>query len=443
MYQFLLVGSNSDWLNIASFDQSTLSNDDTTQSLASNSYQHPSCLPVDDLGPPVASTSSSEWASDDSDSHRHSKKKRKKKKKKKERHKSKRKHREKEKHSTKISEAKLSKPDTIWLDEVCLDPPDAYRFDKRSDKANLDFDSLYRLDVASYKQRDKWVCLGSARKNVIFLNERRSRKRAREIREQERLFRYFRPQDMNTDEIEEESNRFVHGIECEDFLPICSRRHMKTNSDDEGSDVESPSFASDSFRAKSRRLRDYLQSNPHNVEVWIEFAELQNEVVFDDQDDISRDSKVNQRAINEKKESIIEKAMVKNHGSVELLRYYMKLLLDLKSREEVVEKWKDVLFRFPHRSALWADYLISLQSDVTNMTVSSVVDQYERCFTMLAGILEGSVRSHTPEDNALMGLVRTLVQYVLFLWQAGMFLVSSVIYTCNRCISFNRSCNWV
>ena len=44
---------------------------------------------------------------------------------------------------------------------------------------------------------------------------------------------------------------------------------------------------------------------------------------------------------------------------------------------------------------------------------------YAKCFAMLIGIHEGTIRSHSAEKNSLDKLVHIFIKYNLFLWQAG------------------------
>ena len=344
----------------------------------------------------------------------------------------KRKKKQKKEHKKKKQKKKsrilydTSKPDTIWLDDANLKLYDAFREDRREDRDNVQFDTLYRLDVANYKRKNGIVCLGMRCNQHIEWNDGRDKKK--KPRNRPLNSRYFNTKmspngdDWNVvdldikqlsksmDEIEHlndsKSNNFPHG-------------DKKMEGDIEESNT-------DNFSQKTEFFNEHLRKNPHDVTHWIEFARLQDESFANlDENLISSTFELEkypagkQRAVTEKKINILEKALSMNRDSVELILEYMEYCREILDPVEVNKKWTKFTFNNPQKGQLWLNFLIYVQSDFPHFSVSKVLESYGKCFKMMSDISEGAIKTPKPDSNHLEIMLAIFVQYCLFLYLSG------------------------
>lgn len=351
-----------------------------------------------------------EEESSESDDHRKKRKKRKKKESKKPKKK-----KSKERQKAKVLFDK-SKPDTIWLDKTSLNIKDAYREDRREERENLQFETLYRLDVANYQRKADIACLGLNRKQYFEWNDDRSQKRKAKKKEKDR--RYFSK--LKTED-EHDWNTFnvdIHGLpeSMEKSEHLASE---KSNEKDDESNVEYFSKMTEFYNEK-------LREAPNDVMKWIEFARLQDESFKNaEQGLISRtfDPILNpagkHKAVTEKKISILEKALSINRDSLELILEYMEYCREILDPAEVHKKWNEFIFKNLNKGLLWQRYIMYMQSDLSSFSVSNIIARYGKCFKTMSDIAEGAIKTHTAAHNHHDNMLAIFAQYCLFLHQSG------------------------
>lgn len=303
-----------------------------------------------------------------------------------------------------------TKPKTIWLHETNLDHTNAFRKDTVPDLYNLEYGCLYRNDIAEFRVLLDCPCLGLNKKQKVSLypNKKKSKKR----KSISSSLRYFMDRHDGNDIPDVESNEFIHMVESDDFLPVVSNKTKRPDkiSTEIGKEIEI------SCLKKNRYFSQKLVENPADIGTWLEYVAYQDEMVFsEDCETMARSMK----SIIEKKVSILEKGLIKNPMSIELILKYMHFINQVLPYDKVKAKWKEILYGIPNRSILWRHYILFLKSDVLNMTVSSVLVAYKSAFRVLIGIHNGTVLSHPAEFNAEEELFVCFLQMVLFLWQAG------------------------
>lgn len=350
------------------------------------------------------------------------KKKKKKKKKKKMKKKLKREQEENEK------EPLEKKPDTLWLEETNLNAEDAYRKDGRPDMHNFQYGSLYKMDIANFVKPVKLTVLGLSKHQEVCLYSKKKKKKNKQEMSQ---VRYFLQRGTMLDNDESgDTDDFIHTLESEAFIPIKKNRDVVTSAADTNDEIKTTSediFRDNYHLQQNRIFSQKLLDNPQDVKTWIEFVDAQNELFPWSHDNNEEDNLLKRKenwlsskALCEKKVSILEKALMKNPASVDLVLRHMRLVKDLWSPKDVKEKWKKLLFQFPNRSVLWLEYLTFVQTDLIGMTVTKVLEAYRKCFMMLLSIHRGIRISHKPEVNSVDGLLMVLVHLLLFLWQSGL-----------------------
>ena len=353
-----------------------------------------------------------------SESDEYQRKNERKKKKKKEKKKLKRR-KLKEKQKLKVLFDK-SKPDTIWLDGTDLKIKDAFREDRREDRDNIQFDTLYRLDVASYKRKRDIVCLGMKQSQQFKWNDEKGKKRKPKSTSTDD--RYFNSVSSHNKQDCDDPNLDIKELlksldECE-YL-----NEFKNNVTVDKNDDKS---RTDHFSQKTEFYNQHLRENPNDVSKWIEFARLQDES-FSNLDNSLISSTFDSekypvgkhRAITEKKITILEKALAINKDSLPLILEYMEFCREILDPTEVQKKWHQFTFHNPNRGLLWQSYLLYVQSDLSNFFVSNVTASYGKCFKTMSAIAEGTVKTHKPDSNHLEYMLGIFVQYCLFLHQSG------------------------
>ena len=355
--------------------------------------------------------SDSSWISEEEGESQWTKKEKKRKKKRKKKHKKK----EKDKYSHK--KKKFDKPKTIWLENTTLDINEAYRKDRQSDVDNLEFQGLYKMDVAIFQSCNICLGLNGYQKQKYFKEGKRKKKR-----NNVGCLRYFahhekvhRENDAMSDQEE-----FQNDIETANYIPIkssCNRSSLEIMALSESENGTSKVCGNKYYTDLNKMYSTKLLDNPCDIETWIKFVNHQDEhSIFTLGSIKDRELK---KTITEKKLSILDKAINKNPTSVELMIMQMNLVNEYWSPENVSDKWKKLLFQFPNKTNLWMTYLLQLQTDLLQMKVSNVLESYRKCFQMLIGVIEGNVKSHQKEESATDKLFLLFLQLVIFLWKAG------------------------
>eukprot|EP00111_Clytia_hemisphaerica_P007753 TCONS_00022514-protein len=316
---------------------------------------------------------------------------------------------------TKPAEAKIPKPNTIWLEDTKLNIEDAYRKDRRPDKENLEYGSLYKKDIAWFYP-SKSQCLGIATDSNSSRRKKKTKKdKNTSLNSKGRYFSKLKggvmdkKEDVELNEKVSEDTEFINEVESSVFIPIRGKLD--------------PDYASRSSKnetlERQKEFSQQLLEDPSCVKTWIEFIDAQDELSPWLHDLKDQETWLSSRSLIDKKISITEKALLKNPASTELILKYMHLVKQVWTHEQMKERWKKFVFQFPNRSILWMEYLQHLQTELVRMTVSQVIDVYRKAFRMLLGIHNGDIKSHKREKNSIDGITMLLNQMIIFIWQAG------------------------
>ena len=320
-----------------------------------------------------------------------------------------------------------SKPDTIWLDNTTLKVYDAFREDRREDRDNVQFDTLYRLDVANYKRKSSIICLGMKRnQHFEWMNESIKKKKPKSKSVNSRYFNTkMAPNEDDWNAVELDSEQLSKSMEGIEHFNDSKSNNLPLGDKKVEGDVEESN--ADHFSQRTEFFNEHLRKNPHDVIQWIEFARLQDES-FANLDDnlisstfeLEKYPAGKQRAVTEKKISILEKALSMNRDSLELVLEYMEYCREILDPAEVSKKWTKFTFNNPQKGQLWQSFLIYVQSDFPHFSVSKVNESYSKCFKMMSDISEGAIKTHKPDSNHMENMLGIFVQYCLFLYLSGM-----------------------
>ncbi|XP_031560255.1 nuclear exosome regulator NRDE2-like [Actinia tenebrosa] len=329
-------------------------------------------------------------------------------------------------------EETISKPDTIWLEDSGLSTEEAFRIHRKPDMENLMYGSLYRLDVALFKIRKNTHCLGLGKRYIANGDKKRNKKKTLDSR-------YCRSTDVFSEIPEfikpcrKSTKFFVGNIENYSYLPIdlLSKREEENESEIKGKererDIESAGGFEDGLMTqKTAELNKVLRENPHDVKRWIELVKFQTEAI--NNEDIARAGytvsgnerkKKNSKVIREKQISILEKALVVNPTSIELVMYHLELCSDVWEDIQLMERWRKVVFAYPNKTVLWRKYLSFVQSRFSTFTFRKAQRVYDKCFSTLLPIKEETFVSHQAEEGIEEDMLDLFVQHCKFMKQSG------------------------
>jgi hypothetical protein len=135
------------------------------------------------------------------------------------------------------------------------------------------------------------------------------------------------------------------------------------------------------FQDKNIQANRLVQSNPHNVQNWIDFINLQ--------DSLSLYSKENQQRIIDKKHSILEKALDFNPDSDVLLTIYMDLHEYLLDDVEYTRKWNQILANHPSSFVLWKSFIDYRMCNVATYSLNSIIELYQESLESISNLTLG------------------------------------------------------
>lgn len=134
-----------------------------------------------------------------------------------------------------------------------------------------------------------------------------------------------------------------------------------------------------------------IRENPKDITAWLDFIEFQDKLAAEDN--------LPESSIQEKKVSIIKKALEANPGCIQLKMKYLDLCKDSLSFDDVTKEMEQFIFLNPTNMSLWKQYLLYNQSCVSKFSVSNVSKAYYKCFRKLSGYLNGQLHTHTPNPH--------------------------------------------
>ena len=334
-------------------------------------------------------------------------------------------------HRQKSTGTKRKKDEDISKSKVFVKSADdlagsSFRLDSKADSENLHYDGLYSGDVATYRRRFEVVGLG--RQQWVELNDGRSK--VKEKAKKEKQLRYFRKSVVG------EKEGVVSLVATRRSSDCCGQEFLRLQVKQSAESAEMPTVESYTSQLTSEYNKSLLD-DPHNVQLWLEFIALQDQLGGWRKAEDEKVGKV-KRAVMERKVAIFERALEHNSSSVELLTGYMELVREFWETAKIVRKWKDIVFHQPNRSGLWLSYIHFCQTSFSSFSVSSQLALFRKCVTTLVSILSGSLQSHRPEPQAQDKLLYIIFLYSQFLHHSGHSEKAVACY--QALIEFNLCC---
>lgn len=324
---------------------------------------------------------------------------------------------------------------------------DLFYLDPKPDRNNLCFDTLDYKDAAFYKPLGR-KCLGGADlSDRIFWRDKTKGKAKIKQSRKGRYFSHFASVASNdktitmsevlkkNDDSTKRVSGFVDKMEDEsEVLPdpfILIEEKSKSNSSGSsevdplglydastrqylgisGESVNGGQLSSSTMETYVRNpitervayFNKCLSENPQDIAKWIEFVNFQDELVksnvFNPLSVKHGNLKNESLLLTQRKLSILEKALEKNPGCLELQLEQVEICRDVWEPTKVSELWTKMLKDHHGNKDLWRHYLLYCQSLYSSFSVSSISSIYGDCVQSLLERVSDKEESEVTETD--------------------------------------------
>uniref|UniRef100_A0A6Q2XAU2 NRDE-2, necessary for RNA interference, domain containing n=1 Tax=Esox lucius TaxID=8010 RepID=A0A6Q2XAU2_ESOLU len=340
----------------------------------------------------------------------------------------------------------------VWLDDLQTPTDRPFCVDRRADRANWEYKSLYRGDIARYKRKGSSSLGLNPRSQAVSWAESGPEKKKSDRRN--RPVRYFSPsvrQHLRSDgQPVLPSPPPEGGAITSPFIPVppCLEVEVEGMAKGQSSWVnplgvydsatslwlqgkgkaehgraeEPPPAPRDPSAALlAERVEDFnrrLRENPEDTHAWLRFVRFQVRWPTS-HGSLNAQHRSSVRATLEKKVAILDRAVDSNPGCVELKLERLRLCRELWEPAVLLKEWKKLVFVHPNSAPLWKKYLLFVQSHFSTFSVSKVNGVYGKCLSTLAAVQDGSMVSHDALPGTEEHMLGIFLQQCHFLRQAG------------------------
>ena len=180
------------------------------------------------------------------------------------------------------------------------------------------------------------------------------------------------------------------------------------------------------IHTKTREFNARLRETPHDVNLWLEYVAFQdialgnsdfiskkqdggeNDKRKDKKAESARNVLLRNKAVIEKKLSILKTASEQNPKSILLAVERLKLSKEIYDNETLDRQWKELIYMFPDKIAVWKHYLSFVGSHFTTFSVTKMARSYKNFFLKLKLMYgEGSknfLQPSSPNDEQISTL---------------------------------------
>ncbi|XP_049625875.1 nuclear exosome regulator NRDE2 [Suncus etruscus] len=335
----------------------------------------------------------------------------------------------------------------VWLEDAQALTGETFRLDKKPDRANWEYKSLYRGDIARYKRKGS-SCLGlNPKKQCVSWEGTPREKKPAHKHSSERYFSRKNVSLLSIDGValsppgqppapatfiplaglEEASPPVTSWLNPLGIYDQATTQWLQGQGppakDSQEPDTQ-PDPESALLRAKVEDFNRRVRESPHDVQLWMDFVAFQDEVMrrpglYTLQVDEEPRRRASLRMLVEKKLAIVERALESNQGSVELQLARLHLCAELQEPGALAKEWQKLIFLHPNDAALWQKYLRFSQSQFSTFSVSKLQGLYGKCLSTLSAVQDGSILSHPALPGTEQALFALFLQQCHFLRQAG------------------------
>uniref|UniRef100_A0A0R3RXV6 Protein NRDE2 homolog n=1 Tax=Elaeophora elaphi TaxID=1147741 RepID=A0A0R3RXV6_9BILA len=314
-----------------------------------------------------------------------------------------------------------------WSFMTEFDPSNTKSFmmmDLKGDRSNVHYESLYRGDVAQY---------GFALKKVLGGDETLEKFHFGTSERKENFQRYY--SDKVTKVWKEESERLWRKKELKpftDYIELSRFALSKDDLKDESGNLSlekcdaiqgGRSLIEATPEAKSRKYNAELGKDQHNIELWLKFLAVQDEVFLAQDNLESRKKKKNERLTNrellERKISILDKAISLNFNCVRLKLERLKIGMHLWEENVFSREIRDVEFKHVNDPEMWEGILDLLENDTRRFNLTSQCIKMKVCLRRLDEIRSGKLLSHKALPNTEQFMASVILRRIRLLLKCG------------------------
>ncbi|KAM3718596.1 putative Golgi apparatus membrane protein-like protein [Dirofilaria immitis] len=328
--------------------------------------------------------------------------------------------------------ARLSVPQILcanhrWSFMTEFNPSNAKSFmvmDLKGDRSNVQYDSLYKNDVAQYEFLLKKVLGGdeTLEKFRFGISEKKNN-----------FQRYFSDKVMKT--WKEEPERLWRKKELKPFTDYIELSRFALSENDlrdesgnlslEKCDVVQGgrSLIEATPETKSRRYNAELGKDRYNIELWLKFLAVQDEV-FSAQDNLegrkkTRDERLTNRELLERKMSILDKAISLNFNCVKLKIERLKIGMHLWEEDVFIREIRNVEFKHVNDPEMWEGVLDLLESDTRRFNLANQCMKMKVCLEKLEEVRSGKLLSHKALPNTEQFMASVVLRKIRLLLKCG------------------------
>ncbi|KAK4058086.1 hypothetical protein OIO90_000825 [Microbotryomycetes sp. JL221] len=180
----------------------------------------------------------------------------------------------------------------------------------------------------------------------------------------------------------------------------------------------------ETFNRLNKEYDHALREDPKNVDKWIAFSDLQDEiarVTFFGTSTKRAFSKAERASTSEIKLSILEKALsVKgNEGSERLILAHIRAASDLWEPTRLLQHWSKVLRQWPNLTDLWIEYVSWRQTTASKFLVKDIVDVFAECFQVLSASMDKQRFRSQARSDLEANCTYLFLRLCIMLRQAG------------------------
>jgi hypothetical protein len=248
--------------------------------------------------------------------------------------------------------------------------------DVRGDVGNLAFGTLYRGDIARYRRHDPSGF--AARLLSSQTAETSKEERGKGIRDREpskkgrsgKTAIWKRPLTSLTSC---QPTSVQHGHSSPAFLPLFV--HVTPPGD---LSFETIGEVMDDIMLRTRQFNARTRENPHDLQLWLDFAAFQQEVGR------AKGGRYSARSIAEKQVSILEQALQYHSTSPQLVLALLKAAESICDEDEMEQRWLQALSHLPREFSMWDAYLVRRRSNFAEYRAQGAAEAHNNALKVFS-----------------------------------------------------------
>lgn len=236
----------------------------------------------------------------------------------------------------------------------------------------------------------------------------------------------IRFEDIEGKKVEAESDYVSSGV---DYRSVEGNKVKRVEQDpdlvQDDEEEEGESFQ-DYIRTRTIQFNRDLDKRPHDVQLWLQFIEFQEEAAFglDTGTTASEKAKSSKGSISDVKLSIFEKAMDLNPDNEELMLGYLTCGAEVWETKTLLREWDTLLKSHPDSIRLWSEYINLRQTNFASFSFGHCVDVFADALKTLNNQLrvfqnKRMESNYDDRENIESLMIYMMLRTCLFMKQSG------------------------